>query len=362
MKTNNNYFNSIVNNSAITSSGDYDASFSKLEPSAWFPITKNERGNFSISIPNEFSKKSNLIYVFKDSKENKLLIGKTGTELNKRINVYLSTFNQYNAGNHSEESEFVKAVTERCHDFALGILYHVNSHEDINQCEDNLIRVKSKTHALYNQRSGGGGGIPRSEETPSPFSFISSPSDPVSPPQYKKIKIDKNGNIRPLFEKNCLKTSLFKENEQGDSTSSKTYFYQFKHIKSGQKYIGVTQRSAETRILEHCYQAEQFSKKSRKYSPSNKGTLFHEALGKNPEQFQVGILPISQADPDEWSPKSRAKRQFCYSSGETEQTLINLKKTLFKEGGLNSNQGGGGPSANHSAIRSFEDKENFFLN
>ncbi len=310
--------------------------FSKLEPSLWMPIKKNDRNNFTVDMPKDISRQSKLIYIFKNFRDNKVLIGKTGGELRKRINSHLTIINQYQAGDVSKETEFVRDLSARCKDFALGILYQLKSDEDINLCEDTAVKAKIKFHLLYNQKSGGGGGIPRSEEIPSHFSIPANPKEPVSPPSYSRIRIDQNGRIRPEFSELIVFEDI----------TNKTCFYQFKNARDPTKrYIGVTNQFKK-RILEHCYSSEEHCKKNeKKFFADNKGSRFHKALGKKPQEFLVGLIPVSQDDPEKMSPNSRANRIFFTNSGDTEKALIRRKRALFSDGGLNQNEGGGGPTS-----------------
>lgn len=158
----------------------------------------------------------------------------------------------------------------------------------------------------------------------------------MTPEKYYPYRKGEQGQIRLLL------TPGFKKKVQAlttqDPEKNQGFFYIIRQIETRQPYVG-TSCDPERRCKEHGYAAEYGNPESEKYDPDQLTGQLHPAMGVGPGNFEVGLLPIydaSQIPPNEGD-------QFDFISGiaNVECYLMQAKKSLISQGGLNCIQGGG---------------------
>ncbi|CUI16028.1 Conserved hypothetical protein [Candidatus Protochlamydia naegleriophila] len=315
--------------------------FTDKEPEQWFSLFSSEN-KITATIPSQIGRIKKLIYVFRNTENNKLLIGKTGQSFSDRLSGYKQAFNSDEVD--LDEQEFIADVRKNPGQFEVGILHALTEEEDLNAFETQFIDCKEAVCSLYNRRKGGAGGLARSEEKPT---FYAIPKDcPITPVKRYPYKTNKNGQIRlqltPGFHRTVKKLSSSR------TSPAQGFLYSIKSISSEKRYVGGTmQESPSDRLKQHGYGAEVYhSENEEKFDPKAKGGALHPAMGKNPLDFTAGFLPI-RYDVESMSDEEKEKYHIVTTLGEAERKTIELVGSLVSKKGFNCNKGGGGPIADY---------------
>ncbi len=237
----------------------YNLSFDEDEDKVVLPLTPSVK------------KLERVIYMFRNKTTGEVLIGKTETEVTKRVSGYVSAFN--NPKSAKGKLPLPNDVRKNPDNFEFGVLGQVPDDLDIDKLESHYIELKKEIGGCYNQRKGGGGGHARKalktkasikktkKVTQEIFTnFISPQKNPV-------VKSKKGPQV--LLSPESKKTAKV--------------IYVFKNNVTGQRYIGKTMRELRKRISEHMHFARHTDKE-------NSQKELYKDLRKNPADFSVGIL------------------------------------------------------------------------
>lgn len=296
-------------------------------PDCWYPLVK--KGNYiKAKISPEDKNTRNLIYIFWNEAENKVLINKTEQAFSKRMAHYFSKFNSKNLSTN----EFVRDVRAHYENIKLAILYRLKKNENIDKVEAAFIRTYSQVgYRLYNKKNGGAGGRARGAEVSS-FYALPNTNEFPSPARSYPVKAKKNGihlDTSPGFKK-----KIKKDREVASQLQlSRGFAYRYKFTPSSPskpviRYLGAS-GIPEVRVPKHCN------------ASMSAQSEFHKLLNEMPEKFEAGIIPVELINPETLSPNSRSQYKFFPTLGEVEIELIAMGKSSGKV--FNKNKGGGGP-------------------
>ncbi|MBA2369039.1 MAG: hypothetical protein H0V82_08470 [Candidatus Protochlamydia sp.] len=333
----------VDNNQKIVSEDVKNEQFYKeKEPEHWIPITINKAKKIEFTIPKELASIKNIIYIFRNKKNGRLLIGKTETKYSQRMSSYKTAFNSdlTKIPKKITDKNFVTAVKENPTHFELGILYALKTGDVLNQMETNFINFKlAGGHSLYNQRKGGAGGRSRTEEQETTYAI---PKDgPFSPKKYYPFHENEEGKIRLLLSPGFYKNVNELKNSRIDEDQG--FLYVIKELDTGSKYNGATtQENPEDRINQHLYKAQNHNPHHKNYIPNLKDGVVHPKIGKNPTNYGANVLPVIY-DITNIPQEERNNYHISKTLSEAEITAIKLNKALVSQGGFNCNSGGGGP-------------------
>lgn len=129
----------------------------RFQPDHWHPVKKSDvNGRVYVDLTPNCASKENLIYVFRNKQNGKLLIGKTATTAKQRLSSYNWTFNTHRT---EGKKPFPSEVRDHPERFEWGIIRLLASEdEDLDEWETAFI-IAFKAHIFgYNQNTGGGGG------------------------------------------------------------------------------------------------------------------------------------------------------------------------------------------------------------
>lgn len=321
--------------------------FQTREPAEWFPVVVDRKNKVKFKIPKELGKKGiRLIYEirFNNSENCRHLIGKTSHLLGR--------FTQYaNKINDPHTSQLVKAPGKIQFyddfqtfpsDFEVGIMYYLHPDDDIDEVEDLFIKSKKGIGwILYNDLSGGGGGLGHIEEGPLTYVVPSN----VTPKKYYPCEKDEKGRIRFQFSPGFKDHLADISRRLGDTT---TFAYSIKHMPTQKRYIGVT-CNAEDRAYRHGCNSEYAVPGTKKYDPDRLSGRIHHEIAKDPSQFGFGVFPLESSKMKEKAEDETESQdqeiEYFHLEGrdKLERFLILIKKSLYTQHGFNMNAGGGGP-------------------
>lgn len=314
--------------------------FTDKEPEQWFSLFLGIDNKITVNIPGQIGQIAKLIYVFKNTENNKLLVGKTGQTFSERLSGYKQAFNSEVVD--LDEKEFIADVRKNPEQFRVGILHALVGEEDLNDFETRFIDCKGAMYALYNKRRGGAGGLARSEEEPTYYAI---PKDcPMTPPKRYPYKTNEEGQIRlaltPGFNRTVKKLS------DSRTSPAQGFLYSIKSVSSGKRYVGGTmQLRPADRLRQHGYNAEVFYPENEgKFNPNATDGALHPAMGENPLDFTAGFLPV-RYDVEDMSEEEKAKYYIVSTLGDAERKTIEAVGSLISQNGFNCNKGGGGPIA-----------------
>ena len=315
--------------------------FTHRKPNQWFPLYRDEKKQIRFSIPSKLSTFRRLIYVFRNKENQRFLIGKTGGNLKERCRHYATEFNK--PGSELRVTKlgrkaFLTDVKEHLEEFEVGILYLLHPKDNLNDCETRFIDYKRTVWRLYNDHRGGGGGLSHTEEKPAIYAVPMAETAPYTPEKYYPYKKDQKGRIRPALTPN-FKRKIQQEDREG-------FAYVIKKLTTEERYIGVSGDPIR-RSKEHGYGAEYCDIRSEKHDPSRTSGRLHAAMGRSPEKFAIGLLPVQ---PENGVNKDDHDR-YIYLEGiaKVERYSITLKDSI--KNGFNCNNGGGGPIPDPSKKR-----------
>jgi GIY-YIG catalytic domain len=339
---------------AFVSEGEQAGDFVNQWPAEWYALERSTDGRIRVELPQSLWKVERMIYIFRNRKKERFLIGKTAGSLNGRLTTYVTQFNKREAKNKTRKGgrqDFFRDVRQNPDHFDVGILHKLQPEEDLNRYETLFIKCKGAVYDLYNDNQGGGGGSSHAEEVLSTYAI---PKDIAvfTPQKYYRYRKGDQGQIRPDLTPGFKKR--IRELQEG-MDEMQEFFYAIKKVTTDGRYIGVSNDPLR-RSREHGYDAEYFVPEHDKYDPSCSGGYIHPAMAECAEQFGVGLLPIQSAE--NIDPNRREDYVFLQGIANVEKYIIEKKKTLFSENGYNANRGGGGPIA-RSATRFAKKKLDF---
>ncbi len=313
--------------------------FTVLMPTEWFAVSC-ENHVVKFNFPANLLKENRLIYIIKNKVKGRYLIGKTGNGLRKRCGNYLNEMKNFkDKGGNSGRQQFLRDFKANPTHFEVGVLYVLDANEDLNELETLCIDCKRLVLPLYNDRRGGGGGLSHAEENPLTYAIPRPETGQLTPEKcYRYIK-DELGQIRlnltPRFKKKI------QELMTQDPEKHQGFYYIVRHIKTGRTYIG-TSGHPDKRVRQHGYKAEYGDPTNEKYDLDQLTGKLHEAMGEDPEGFEVGLLPIGPAE--KISPEAVNQFIFLKTIQKVEEFLMYVKQSFAEQGGFNC-QAGGGPIA-----------------
>lgn len=312
---------------------DHEEFFTHQQPTVWCNLSCDEGGRIHLNLPSEIAKEAKVIYVFENKITGKSLIGKTGGKICNRVSSYLSRLAS------SSKTKFLEDVRKAPDTFRFGILYSLTSGEDIDEYEKKFIEYKSKVIHLYNQRNGGGGGSARTEEVECEY-YIPDPKT-ITPEKRYPFRVSPKGRIKPFYSPRAHKKmrAIKKASSQG-------FVYSIRQQSTGKRYIGASGTPLK-RGREHGYAAEFFCQENeKKFDESKKSGALHPQMGRSPQDFSIGVLPIAY-EKSQLKGRRYKVLETVHSLGEAEKLVIGARRTLFPLG-FNLNKGGGGPIVRQS--------------
>lgn len=314
--------------------------FTYQEAAEWFSLSRKKNGGIKFALPSSLRKIERLIYIFRNKEKKCDLIGKTGGSLNKRCSGYASLVNKEGTERKVREKgrkAFLTDIKQNPEHFEVGILHVLQPEEDLNLFESLFIECKGKVYKLYNDRSGGGGGLSHAEESSSVYAIPKPETGLFTPEKYYRFGRDDRGSIRPQFSPN-FKPKLERLRDHLEETQE--YTYAIKDLDTGKRYIGIT-GNPEKRAKEHGYAAEYCDSDHAKYDPDRISGCLHPAMAEDPNRFGIGILPVRSLG----SINSEELENYVLLTGigKVERYAIEIKQSLVSQNGFNCNRGGGGP-------------------
>jgi hypothetical protein len=314
--------------------------FTHQEPFEWYPLLRDSNRSIKIVLPSALRPITRLIYIFKNKEKKRFLIGKTGTSLNARCSKYVTLFNKKGSEEKVKKigrKTFLIDVKAHPEHFEVGILYALQSEEDLDLVETLFIHYKRKIYSLYNDHEGGGGGLAHAEEMPTQYAILKPEIAPFTPEKYYPYVKDEQGRIRPQLTPG-FKRKLEHLKEHMEETQE--FAYAIKRLGTEEYYCGRTGRPLE-RPDEHGCAAEYGDPENDKYDPSRVSGLVHWAMARSPEKFAIGFFPLQSL---KYVPTDKQENYLVFSTiAKVEQYCIRLKQSHYSQKGLNSDWGGGGP-------------------
>lgn len=314
--------------------------FTHQDPPQWYPLFRDRNHRIKASLPSALRQIKRVIYLFKNKEKECLLIGKTGTSLNARCSNYLTLFNKKGSEEKVKKigrKTFLLDVKKHPEHFEVGILYALQSEEDIDLFETLFIHYKRKIYSLYNDHEGGGGGLAHAEEMPTQYAIPKPEIARFTPEKYYPYGKDEQGRIRAQLTPG-FKRKLEHLKEHMEETQE--FAYAIKRMGTEEYYCGKTGRPLE-RPDEHGCAAEYGDPENEKYDPSRVSGLLHGAMAKSPEKFAIGFLPLQSL---KYVPTDKQENYLIFSTiAKVEQYCIRIKQSHYSQKGLNSDRGGGGP-------------------
>lgn len=325
---------------AVLKNQDEEAAYFEYQmPEEWYNLSRKS-GKFKAHFPDHLiNEKKRIIYIFKNTVNDKILIGKTASGLKHRFSTYQAEFSKYlntiktKKKKETGRQKFLRDMTSKPGKFVLGILHHLKETEDLDDFEKNFIKYKSRKWKLYNDNAGGGGGSSHQEEIQHIYAV--NQSQPITPQKYYPYAKDDEGNIRVQLTPSIKdKMRILREK------NVQIVIYAIKNLQTDQRYIGVT-NDFRRRAREHGYSSEIQDPTHHKYEESKKGSLVHKAIAANPENFAIGFFEMDLKDNLDANHFKNFK--FFTGSAQLEKEMIKIKESHESVNGLNSNKGGGGP-------------------
>ncbi len=314
------------------------------QPNQWFRLFRDEKNKIRFSIPIKLSAFKRLIYVFRHKEKLRFLIGKTGGNLMERCRNYATEFNKVGSElrvTKPGRKAFLTDVKDHPENFEVGILYLLHPKDNLNECETLFIDYKRTVCQLYNDHRGGGGGLSHSEEKPAIYAVPKAETAPYTPEKYYPYKMNQEGHLRPEL------TPSFKKKAQQEKMEG--FAYVIKKLTTEERYIGVSGDPIR-RSKEHAYGAEYCDTHNEKYDPSRTSGRLHPAMGRSPEKFAIGLLPVQPAS--DVSEDDHDRYIYLEGIAKLERYSITQKNSI--KHGFNCNNGGGGPipdpSKNHKHV------------
>lgn len=317
--------------------------FRNCEPTTMVSLSRNLNGKITFKIPNTLREIRRVIYIFKNIETGYCLIGKTGQRWYSRASAYKTKFNKIGSEDKVKKAGgrlFLKDVKAKPENFQVGILYALKPHEDLNFFEKQFINYKRESTQLYNDNSGGGGGLAHVEQERVIYALPKSPIRNLTPEKYYPYSNNQGTRIRPEFSP-TFRESLEKTKEMMGYGA--TFLYSIKRVDDERRYIGYSYDPTK-RSREHGYAAEYHDTEHKKYDEERKGTRFHKALGKSPDQFKIGVFPLRCKE--KVTPGREEEYTYHQGIGSVEKYMIKQKNSMNQ--GFNSNAGGGGPISQHA--------------
>lgn len=314
--------------------------FLNQEPgeSDWVYLSQTAEGVIHIPLLENMKSMRKVIYIFqKIQKREETIeilggqIGKTGDLVSSRINSYIRTLNS-----KGKTSNFIRDVRSHPTSYRFGILYELSAEQVLDRFEIGFIHIKKQKYPIFNKNRGGGGGSSRSEERATAY-YIPNHGF-ITPKKRYTAKVGDKGKIRFQYTPGFHETLKQVEREKDFWQST---VYSILQISTGRRYIGTSGDIAK-RGLQHCYFAEYAFPESHKYDLSVKlSGILHKAMGANPSDFSIGILPVHYKEPVHLSPASKKKVVKVLTVGEAEKLIIKATGTLAPHG-FNLHIGGNG--------------------
>lgn len=307
-------------------------------PYQWFSVVC-EGDDIRFDFPEDLLQDKRLIYILRNKEEERYLIGKTGNGLKARCQRYVSEVKRFKEKRkESGRQQFLCDFKANPAHFEIGVLYILEPDENLNEMETLFIDYKRLVykHKLYNERRGGGGGLSHAEEKPLTYAIPRLETGCLTPDKYYRYQRNQQGQIRlpltPSFRRKMQELST------QDQEKNQGFYYIIRKLDTQQPYVG-TSCDPEKRSKEHGYAAEYGDIESEKYDPNQLTGALHPAMGEDPENFALGLLPVYPID--KISPADTDQFTFISGIAKVEKFLMQAKQSLVVQGGLNCIQGGG---------------------
>ena len=319
----------------------FDEVFSKIDSiqGREFKLIRGNSGKICIENIRSIPELLRGIYCFKNMKEKVFYIGKADS-IKERAQKHCCDFTRGYIKKKAD-SIFVEKVHKAFSEFRFSILRLAEDHEELNDLEREKIKeYKENGYKIFNLNNGGGGGEARRREARLAKYCIST-QIPFTPERNYQFFKNKRGKVSI-----CLSPSFKMTVKQYSAV-----VYRIKNVKNPEEvYVGTT--SGLNRPHQHSYSANFANPHHKNFDPSVLSGLVHKRLGSNPENFVIGILPVTRVEEAEINNENEVhlgqeQLFICTSLAEAERKSIEIKNSWvgINKFGLNSNRGGGGPIA-----------------
>ncbi len=294
-------------------------------PEKWYDLQANPKknGRVEVLLTPEAKRAERVIYIFKNIMTGKVLIGMTGQKLSKRVSQYQTQFNKHAKRVYQTFYEEVQANPSH---FKFGILYRLKEGEALGVIERTYLLFE-KFLNCYNQNRGGGGCAVTVVQSPLPSIIL----DTATIQKFKENIPNKSYPIKRPFIKKYFKLGRLQVTVSPNGGRKRGVVY---GITDGKRWIvGKTEQEVRQRMYGY----------NHLFAHSD-----HELaqdVRERPQDFRLYILHENS-----WGTElSVMERIFI-------QVLDAVRS------GYNSNDGGGGGSAQSTARRNlntiFDEMEN----